>query len=370
MFRARASRISARAVLAAILLSSLVAAPAAGKDPLVEVVASSSPSTVTAGLPGAFPVTVFNHGKNTLNHVKVTAAIDDEFTFLFAEPAGVCTQPAGGLPTCSLGKLRGRGASVSAVFYFSAPTTLGTYEFTATAAVAEGGKDSSGASHLDRFQDIVEVEVDAPSQDFVTAFSVPSVRSFSTGGIDCDLLGLPEGCEPDFPLDETNTHGTRVKVPANAPVALADLPEDGDEDVDCPAVITTCFGAASSVSVGGGAAFAEGIEVTMRWDLSELPEEITPEELLVVHIFNPGVLVGGLNYEIVSDPCEYDVDCCRRTCRASRSRRSSWTTETSRPRCCGRSTGWVAAIGDPLGRSAQLRTARRRPALTTSRLRS
>jgi hypothetical protein len=175
------------------------------------------------------------------------------------------------------------------------------YVFEAEAIVGEGLNDSTPASHDDTFlSDAITTTVLPFNRDFVSAYSIPGVRSFTTGGIDCRRLGLSAGCEPGTaPLGGMNPHGTRVRVPTNAEVRVADLPPN-HADVQCPAAIAaTCFGWGSSLSVAGGSTVPGGIEVTMRWDKSELPGGMTAGKLRIAHLTSVNSFVQ------VKNPCTY-----------------------------------------------------------------
>ena len=300
MTRSRASRLSVRALLvSALLLTTALPVSAANQ---ISVTTVSSPFVVTSGMPVAYPVTVRNNGTSTVNHITVTAQLDAAFDYLFATPSAACSQD---VPVCDFDQIGGGSATPEVIFYFKAPTvTTGesSYVFKAEAELGEGGNDNANAAHDDTFfSPSITTTVRAVSPDFVSAHSVPGIRSFTTGGIDCALLGQPANCEAGTQaLGVNNPHGTRVRVPINAEVKLEDLPP-GSAAAACPAAIAaTCFGWASSLSVAGGAPIPGGIEVTMRWDYSELPSGMTARKLRIAH------LTGANTFVQVKDPCTFN----------------------------------------------------------------
>lgn len=281
MFRARSTHPAGRAaVLTALLVLSAVA-PAAGASPVVAVTTTSSPTSVTVGLVVAYPITVTNRSKNTLNHVTLAGSTSSSVAYLGASPDGVCSQTQ---PTCDFGQM-GSGAAVTVSFYYRAPSTPGSFVFTAVASVSEGGTDNPNASHEDMFSKPITTDVLALNQDLARGHSFGGDRTFTTG-----LTTLGTG----------NPHGTQVRIPsANVEVTVADLPPD-HPDVQCPPALTTCFGSGSSHSVGGGGPIAGGIEVTTRWDYSELATTgITEKKLRVAH------LLGNGQYQQVTGTCNF-----------------------------------------------------------------
>jgi len=279
MNRPRASRTATRAALALIVLLA-GAGPVTARDVTV-VVQTSSPTVVTAGYPVAYPVSASNVGKNTVNSVTLTGVAPDSFTYLGA------SSTACGLtePVCVFGQVPSNTPLPDVIFYYRVPETTGTYEFRAVVSVNEGGGDNSdGKSNAeDSFSsDPVVTNVVAVDPDFVSGHSIPGERLFSTGLTN---------------LDTTNQHGSSVTVPSNAEVRVADVPPLAI-DVPCPAVAASCFGWATSLAVSNGAEFPAGIEVTIRWDASELPNGMTDRKLRIVHF-------DGSGFDVVSDACTF-----------------------------------------------------------------
>jgi hypothetical protein len=268
-------------LLVALSLALAAVAPAIAADPKVTVTTAASPLAVTQGLPVAYPVTVSNDGSNTLNHVSLEGRTSQSLLYLGAAPAGACSETA---PVCDFGQMPS-GADREVTFYFLAPNAPGSFAFEAIARVNEGASDNPGAGHTDTFSATVQTTVLAVSADLVRGHSLPGFRDFSTG-----LNTVAAG----------NPHGTSVSVGSNTEVNVADVPPSAI-DLACPAFASaTCFGWASSLSIGGGAEFPEGIEVTVRWDATDVPTGVTDKKLRIIHLFDAG------GYELVTDQCRFN----------------------------------------------------------------
>jgi len=298
MVRTRASQLGLRVAAVTILILGAVTPVAAGS--IAATVVTSSPLSVTIGKPVAYPVTVMNNGGSTLNTIVVTGQAAAGFTYLSATPANICSQTQ---PVCTFRQLRA-GASVPPItFYYRVPMAPGSYDFKVEVNVAEGGTDNSDdtSNNPDTFfSNVINTVVRAYDDDFVAGHSLPNGRSFTTGGIDCAGAGLGANCNDAlFPLGEDNPHGTAVTLPVNGEVTASDVPPAND----CPPAITTCFGYGSQLSIAKGATIPGGITVTMRWDSSDLPQGMTPQKLDVIHLFDPGVIVDGKTYALITDKC-------------------------------------------------------------------
>jgi hypothetical protein len=261
MVRARASRLAWRAALAATLVLTTVV-PATAASPDVKVETTSSPTSVTVGLVVAYPITVTNMSGQTLNHVVLNGSTSVSVEFLGAIGTG-CSTAA---PTCDFGTMRA-GEVKSATFYYRAPSTRGSFVFTATAEI------NPAPGHQDSFPKPITTNVMPVQIDLVRGHAFGADRVFDTG-----LTTLGEG----------NPHGTKVRIPAaTVEVTAADLPPN-DPAVQCPpAIAETCFGWGSSLTVGNGGIIPGAIEVTTRWDASELPKGMTYKKLRVAHLLGP-----------------------------------------------------------------------------------
>jgi len=310
MVHSRASRIGVRLALALGLalaaITPVTAAAPVADDSITATVATSSPLVVTVGKPVAFPVTVKNTGKNTLNSIVVTGQAAATFTFLSSTPPAPSTSTDGcsqTQPVCTFRQLASGKSLPPIIFYYRVPTTVGTFPFTVEVKVSEGSKDNSDgtSNNIDTFtSNEISTDVRALSPDFVAGHSLAVGRSFSTGGIDCARAALPAACnDGSISVDANNPHGTAVVVPVNAEVTAKDVPPAKD----CPEAITTCFGSGSHLSIDGGKPIPGGILVTMRWDETDLPSGMTPAKLKVIHLFDPGKLVDGKPYALITGLC-------------------------------------------------------------------
>ena len=287
MSRPRA-RLTSHVALAFALLLVLVT-PASAAD-RITFSTSSSPLNVTVSRPVAYPVTVTNSGGSTINHITLTGHIDPAFDLLFATPTDACSENDDGDPVCEFDQLPAGQPAPQVIFYYLVPDDVtdeingDSYVFTATATVGEGPNDNPNAAHQDTYVSAgVTTIVKSLNQDLVSGHAVPGIQTFSTGGIDCAGAGLPATCNDGLAvLGTTNKHGTSITVPQIAEVIV----EDVTPGAACPATITTCFGAGSKLSVANGLPIADGIEVTMRWDVSELSNGMTARKLNVIHIFD------------------------------------------------------------------------------------
>ncbi|HEX5039443.1 MAG TPA: hypothetical protein VFW95_04865 [Candidatus Limnocylindria bacterium] len=298
MVRIRASRVGLRLALAATLLLGATTPVAASE--ITAVVVTSSPLAVTVAKPVAFPVTVANTGGNTLNSIVVTGQAAPGFTFLKSTPTSACSQTE---PVCTFRQLRSGASTPQITFYYRVPATAAQYPFNVKVSAAEGGKDNSDdtANNTDTFfSNTIVTDVRALDDDFVAGHSLAIGRTFTTGGIDCTGALLPATCnDAAFPLGEGNPHGTAVTMPVDGEVTASDVPPADD----CPAEITTCFGHGSQLSVARGDTVPGGIIVTMRWDYTDLPSGLTPNKLDVIHLFDPGTIVDGKTYALITDKC-------------------------------------------------------------------
>jgi uncharacterized repeat protein (TIGR01451 family) len=305
MVHSRAFRIAVRLALALSLAISVVTPVAASS--IDARVATSSPLIVTVGKPVAFPITVKNSGKSTLNSIVVTGLAASGFTFLSSTPAVLSPSTDGcsqAQPVCTFRQLAAGKPLPPIVLYYRVPTTAAQYEFKVEVKVSEGGKDNSDgtANNIDTFtSNTISTDVRALSPDFVAGHSLAVGRSFSTGGIDCAGAKLPANCnDASFPLGDLNRHGTAVTVPANAEVTATDV---GPTVGTCPSAVTTCFGYGSQLSIANGGDIPGGIVVTMRWDALDLPSGVNASNLNVIHLFDPPRTLDGKTYALITGPC-------------------------------------------------------------------
>lgn len=266
MTRTRASGASLRVVLALFLLLT-TAAPASARDVTIQIQASS-PSIVTVGHPVAYPIAASNTGKSTLNSVILSGEAPASYTYLGAS-SPICSATAA---VCNFGQIAS-GQPLPAVTFYYLPTATGLQNFTAKVTVNEGANDNSDGSSTaeDVFTSTIQTTVVGLSNDAVSGHSFGTYKSFTTG-----LDAVNSG----------NPHGSRVVVPAVTEVRVDDLAPGAAPA--CPAAAPTCFGWATKLAVGFGANYPAGIEVTVRWDVSQLPKGMTARKLRIVHQFDGG----------------------------------------------------------------------------------
>ena len=275
----RAFRASLRVLLATALVLT-TAGPASARTVDVKVQASS-PTQVTVGHAVAYPVSAANLSRSTLNHVELTADAHASFTYLGASSSACSLQ----VPVCVFGQVAAGASLPPVTFYFLAPMVRDTYEFTATVTLNEGPNDNPGNDPAvqDSFtSDPVLTHVLDESKDFVTGHAFGIHRFFSTG---LDSVGVD------------NPHGSEVIAPFGE-VSVQDVAPEPDGN--CPAEAPSCFGWGTELSVAGGIEFRDtGIEVTIRWDASQLPKGMTDRKLRIVHEFDGG------GSEPVTVPCTF-----------------------------------------------------------------
>ena len=279
MTRSRASRASLRVVLATALVLTMVG-PVSARDVTIAVQASS-PTMVTAGYPVAYPVAATNTSRSTVNHLVLSGNAPLSFTYLGSSSAACSVSD----DVCEFGQVPAGAALPVVTFYYLTPAAPATYQYTATVTLNEGPNDNPGNDPAvqDSFtSDPILTQVIAASHDFVSGHAFGGYRRFSTG------LNT---------VAADNPHGSEVVVPAVSEVRVQDVAPGSAPP--CPPAAPSCFGWATQLSVAHGAMIPAGIEVTVRWDASQLPKGMTDRKLRIIHLFDDG------GYEIVSAACTY-----------------------------------------------------------------
>lgn len=278
-----------RAALAALVAFVLVcaggaaAARAANPGPNVTLSLSGAPGFVSLGHYVAYTATIYNGDTNTVTHLTLggpSAGSTTPFplTYVSASPSfGSCSAPPSLPLACSFGSLA-RGATVNVTFVFKAPAsqpaTGAAVSFVVQASFDEGPNDQN-SSHGDTKVASAATTLGAVGSDFVTGF-VPFVLGddLSTAG---DLAGPSNG----------NPQKTDLSVPAFAAAALGATgvvqevshPAD-DTTSDCQAGFS-CFGQTSFVTLPG--LFSPPLELSFRFDASEVPPGVTRAKLRMFH---------------------------------------------------------------------------------------
>jgi hypothetical protein len=302
----RAILLAVRGVASALVAAALVFAVgaatgrAANPGPNVTLSVSGAPGSVSLGHYVAYTATVTNGDKNNVTHLTLTAPAAGStspfpLTYVSASPsAGSCSAPPALPLTCSFGSLPS-GATDTATFVFRAPTGLPAggagVSFAAQISFDEGPNDRN-SSHGDTKVASAATTLGAVGSDFVTGF-VPFALGddLETAG---DLAGPSNG----------NPQKTGLEVAALAASALGatgvvqEVPHPAtDTTSDCQAGFS-CFGQTSFVTLPG--VFSPPLELTFRFDASEVPPGMTEKKLRMFHdgtlvplCTTPGVLSPG-----------------------------------------------------------------------------
>jgi hypothetical protein len=223
-----------------------------------------------------------------VTHVALTAPAAGStspfpLTYVSASPStGTCSAPPALPLSCSLGSLKS-GATSTVTFVFKAPASLpasgAAATFAAQASFDEGPNDQN-SSHSDTKVSSAATTLGAVGSDFVTGFVPFSLGDdLETAG---DLIGPSNG----------NPQKTGLAVSAFATSSLGatsvvqEVPHPStDTTSDCQAGFS-CFGQTSFVTLPGF--FSPPLQLSFRFDASELPPGMTQKKL---RMFHDGVLV-------------------------------------------------------------------------------
>ncbi|HEX7224395.1 MAG TPA: hypothetical protein VF367_02290 [Candidatus Limnocylindria bacterium] len=283
MHRRQPRRAAVRALLAlGLVLSALIPAQVGAVSPKVTLSTQASPLEVTVNLPIAYVVDLKNGTSNALKNVRITGATSTPLTFLAAFSTGSC-EP--GVAVCQFNGLAA-GATARAIFYYQAPSTPQTFTFTAFANF-DGQTTSSPAQYQNTSAAPVLTEVLAVNENLVRGHAIGQFTTFSTG---LDTLST------------TNRHGTEVYLTDTGEVTVRDLTATAaNQYANCRNLLgVACFGEASELDVKDGLPVAGGLEVTMRWDFSDLPNGMTEKKIRFVHFFD-----GGTTFELITAQCSF-----------------------------------------------------------------
>jgi hypothetical protein len=284
-----ARRIFSVGVLVGIVgLCGATAGRGANPGPNVSLSVSGAPGAVSLGHYVAYTATIHNGDTNNVTHVALTAPAAGStspfpLTYVSASPsAGTCSAPPSLPLSCSLGSLKS-GATITVTFVFRAPAatpaTGAAVTFAAQLSFDEGPNDQN-SSHTDTDVASASTTLGAVGSDFVIGFVPFSLGDdLETAG---DLTGPSNG----------NPQKTGLDVPAFAAAALGatgvvqEVPHPAtDTTSDCQAGFS-CFGQTSFVTLPG--VFSPPLELSFRFDASEVPPGMTEKKL---RMFHDGVLV-------------------------------------------------------------------------------
>lgn len=272
MILRRAPRVAPRVLIALALLAvAALPVPVAAASPKVTVSTVASPFEVTVGLPIAYDVTLTNGSNNTLKYARLTGQPSIELEYLGSAGAG-CSSST---PTCVLDGLPS-GATAKVTFYYLAPSTPQTFTFVAFANY-DGQTTSSPANYQNTSATPITTVVLAASQDLVRGHSFGSFKTFTTG---LDNLGVG------------NRHGTRVQLTPVTEVTVEDISaSEANAFANCTQLLgAACFGEASRLDINDGLPVAGGLTVTIRWDLSDLPNGMSEKKIRIAHLLDGGTV--------------------------------------------------------------------------------
>jgi Domain of unknown function DUF11 len=290
---------SAAVMLAVFALFGAAAGRGASPGPNVTLSVSGAPGSVSLGHYVAYTATISNGDTNNVTHVVLTAPAAGStspfpLTYVSATPStGTCSAPPALPLSCSFGSLPS-GATSTVTFVFKAPASLPAsgagVSFAAQISFDEGPNDQN-SSHSDTKLASASTTLGAVGDDFVTGF-VPFALGddLQTAG---DLTGPSNG----------NPQKTGLAVSAFATGALGAT--GSVQEVSHPASDTTsdcqagfsCFGQTSFVTLPGF--FSPPLQLSFRFDASELPAGMTQKKL---RMFHNGALVPLCTTPGVLDP--------------------------------------------------------------------
>ena len=234
-------RRGAAATLTLALLALAMAGPrfAVAADPDVVVTVASLPSSVTAGRPVAYDVTVVNNGTNRINHLEAVAETPAGATLLGVVPSTNCS--VGSSLHCELDQLNSRGAAWNFRVIMQTPSAGEAVDFEITVFTGEGAGDSSGAAHEDAFSGGARTTLlSAADPNSAAAYYLPGG---SSAAATCDIWA-------HVALSAADPQCTQVIVGATergVPVAVGEL----TGGLACPDGLA-CFTQFSDLDVAGG----------------------------------------------------------------------------------------------------------------------
>jgi len=276
--------------LLTVLALAALAGPAAAAGPQVVVGISHSPDPVTGGHNVGYTTSFTNQGKNTLTHLQLSVPAPSGGAAVLGLPSSACAVKSSAV-ACAFGSIPS-GATVTATVVLRAPAAAAPFTTTATWSVDESFNDTPKPDpHRDTFPATDTTSVQAPSQDAVSEYVLPSGDALTT--------------DPGTGATRTNPQVTTVRVPSTplgVPAAAAEVDATGPGDSCGPAA--DCFGQVSVVTVSAPPFPAAGpLKLIFGLDASEIPAGTKTADIPVYH---NGVLVAdctGSAGVASPDPC-------------------------------------------------------------------
>jgi hypothetical protein len=273
--------------LAALLA---VAGSAAAAGPMGQVAISHSPDPVTGGHNAGYRTSFTNQGRNTLTHLALSVPAPAGGAAVLGLPSSACAVK-GSAVVCTFGSIAS-GATVTATVILRAPAAATPFATTAAWSVDESFNDTPKPDpHRDTFTATDTTHVEAPSQDAVSEYALPSGDTLSTN--------------PGTGATRANPQVTTLHVPPTplgVAAGAAEVEATGAADSCGPAA--DCFGQISVVTVDAPPFPVGGpLKLIFGLDASEIPGGTKTGDIPMYH---NGVLVpdctGGAGVAS-PDPC-------------------------------------------------------------------
>jgi hypothetical protein len=262
-------------LLLTLLAGAALPGSAAAASPQVQVVISHAPDPVTAGHTVGYTTSFTNQSRNTLTHLELSVPAPSGGAAVLGVPSSACTVKSSAV-VCSFGSIKS-GATVTATVILRAPGSATPFATTANWSVDESFNDTPKPDpHRDTFPVTDTTHVQAPSQDAVSEYALPSGDTLTT--------------DPGTGTTRTNPQVTTVRVPSTplgVPASAAEVNASGGTDACGPAA--DCFGQISVVTVAAPP-FPIGGPLKLVFDLdsSEIPGGL---KIADIPMYHDGVLV-------------------------------------------------------------------------------
>jgi hypothetical protein len=258
-----------------LLAAVALAGPAAAASPRALVTIGHSPDPVTSGHNVGYTTSFTNQSQNTLTHLALSVPAPSGGAAVLGLPSSACAVK-GSAVVCSFGSIAS-GATVTATVILRAPAASAPFTTTATWSVDESFNDTPKPDpHRDDFPATDTTNVQAPSQDAVSEYALPSGATVTT--------------DPGTGATRTNPQVTTVRVPSTplgVPAAAAEVNATGPADSCGPAA--DCFGQVSVVTVDAPPFPVGGpLKLVFDLDASEIPGGTKADGIPMYH---NGVLV-------------------------------------------------------------------------------
>ncbi len=262
-------------LLLTLLAAAALAGPAVAATPQVQVVISHTPDPVTGGHTVGYTASFTNQSSNTLTHLALSVPAPSGGAAVLGLPSSACAVKSSAV-VCAFGSIKS-GATVTATVILRAPASATPFATIAAWSVDESFNDTPKPDpHRDTFPVTDTTNVQAPSQDAVSEYTLPSGDTLTT--------------DPGTGATRTNPQVTTIRVPSTplgVPASAAEMDAGGAMDSCGPAA--DCFGQVSVVTVDAPP-FPIGGPLKLVFDLdsSEIPGGL---KIADIPMYHNGVLV-------------------------------------------------------------------------------